>query len=88
LEPVPATQEVNPTRAFAVFLVDLASLFERLPNRSSPFKAQQAKFVIAKWHPQVFMYLPQDILNSDTNTRVTESFDVDNLWTPSEVLQF
>jgi hypothetical protein len=44
--------------------------------------------VIAKWHPQVFMYIPQDILNSDTNTRVAGSFDADNLGTPSEVLQF
>ena len=34
------------------------------------------------------MYLPQHILNGDTNTRVTGSFDADNLWTPSEVLQF
>ena len=44
--------------------------------------------MIAKWHPQVFIYLPQDILNSDTNTSVAKSFNADNLWTPSEVFQF
>ncbi len=33
------------------------------------------------------MYIPQDILNSDINTRVAISYDVDNLWIPLEVLQ-
>ncbi len=33
------------------------------------------------------MYIPQDILNGDINTRVAGSYDVDNLWIPLEVLQ-